>query len=167
MERDDLLLLLGYNRWANDRVLAACRGLTPEQLLAPAAVSFTNLLGTLAHVLGSEQAWRLRLQTGVSPERMLSARDFAGLDDLEALSQREAAALRAFVESLGPDDPQRWVEYTTTSGERQGSTLWRALAHLVNHGTQFRGEAGAALAVLGHSPGDLDFLLYQRETDQR
>lgn len=166
MDRNDLILLFEYNRWANARVLSACQGLTPDQLLAPAPVSFTSLMGTLAHILAAEQAWRLRLQQGTSPERLLNARDFTGLEDLTALFEREAAAMQAFVESLGPGDPQRRVEYTTTSGKRQSSTLWHALAHVVNHGTQFRAEAGAALAVLGHSPGDLDFIIYQRETDQ-
>ena len=43
------------------------------------------------------------------------------------------------------------------------NVLWNLLAHVVNHGTQFRGEAGVALAAYGQSPGDLDLLLFFRE----
>jgi uncharacterized damage-inducible protein DinB len=167
MEKSDLVLLYAYNRWANARVLEACRRLTWEQLVASIPASFGSLIGTLAHILGAEITWRRRMQEGISPDRMVSARDFSTLEELVALWQEEENKMRAFVESLRDEDLVRWVEYTRTSGEPQGSTLWKALVHLVNHGTQFRGEAGAALAAFGQSPGDLDLILYLRESDQR
>jgi uncharacterized damage-inducible protein DinB len=38
------------------------------------------------------------------------------------------------------------------------------MAHLVNHGTQHRSEAAAMLTEYGYSPGDIDFIIYLRET---
>ena len=34
------------------------------------------------------------------------------------------------------------------------------MAHLVNHGAQHKTEAAAILTGLGHSPGDIDLILY-------
>jgi uncharacterized damage-inducible protein DinB len=167
MQRDDLLLFFDYNAWANQRVLAACRGLTSAQLHAPAQCSFGSLMGTLAHIYAAERAWRLRLQEGVSPGALPGGADFATLTALETAWAGETAALRAFVAGLDDAGLVCWVEYTTTSGGPQGSTLWRALVHVALHGTQFRAEAGAVLAALGRSPGDLDFILFLRETGQR
>jgi uncharacterized damage-inducible protein DinB len=40
-----------------------------------------------------------------------------------------------------------------------GNTLkvWQVIFHVVNHGTQHRGEAAAILTGYNHSPGELDF----------
>ena len=42
----------------------------------------------------------------------------------------------------------------------EGISLWQALAHVVNHGTQHRSEAAVLLTAAGHSPGDLDMVDY-------
>jgi uncharacterized damage-inducible protein DinB len=167
MEKSDLVMLYAYNRWANAKVREASGHVTVEQLFAPVPVSFSSLMATLAHILGTELTWRARLQERISPARVLAAADFPTWEALANRWRDEEARMQAFVEGLDGEDLNRWVEFTTTSGKPQGTTLWKALAHVVNHGTQFRAEAGVALTAFGQSPGDLDLLLYLRETDQR
>ena len=167
MDKNDLLLLFGYNRWANTRVLNACAELPAEALVVPAQVSFGSIMGTLAHILGAEIAWRQRLQEGISPTRLPDAADYPDLQTLISCWKEEEAAMQRFIEGLDEASATRVVEFTTLSGKPQQSTLWKALAHVVNHGTAFRAEAGAALGALGHSPGDLDLIGYLREIDQR
>lgn len=167
MDKKDLQLLFEYNRWANARVLAACRALAPEQLHAPAQCSFGSLMGTLAHIYGAERFWRLRLQEGISPAALPTGADFPSLAELDERWAEEQQRMRFFIDALTTKGLNRWVEYFTTTGRPQASTLWKALAHVAVHGAQFRAEAGAVLGGLGYSPGDLDFILFLRETDQR
>ena len=44
--------------------------------------------------------------------------------------------------------------------EQEGISLWQALAHVVNHGTQHRSEVAVLLTAAGNSPGDLDMIDY-------
>ena len=55
------------------------------------------------------------------------------------------------------------LPYKTTQGVPFENVLWHLLVHVVNHGTQFRGEAAVALTEYGQSPGDLDLLAFLRE----
>lgn len=167
MNPEDLQLLFAYNRWADAKVLDACKKLSQEQLFAAAPVSFGSLMGTLAHILGAAVNWRLRMQEGLSPTFILLEKDFPDLATLTTRWQEEETVMEQFIQSITPEHLNRYVEYTTMSGKLQGNTVWKALVHVVNHGTQFRGEAGVILTNFGHSPGDLDLLLYIRESDQR
>ncbi len=167
MRPGEINLLFAYNRWAQEKVLAACRGLSETELRRTTQASFGSLLGTLAHILGAEEVWRRRLQEGISPEQMVSPDDFAGLADLEAYWQSEAARLDGFVAGLDEAGLQRRARFRRIGGGFEEATVWKALVHVVMHGMQFRAEAGAILAGFGRSPGDIDLIYYLRETDQR
>ena len=162
MQKEGVLLLHDYNAWANARVLEAAAQVTASQFTAPAAVSFKSLRGTLVHVLSAERTWRLRCAEGVSPEAGLRQEEFTDVAALRDRWRAEESAMRAFLDGLNDADPLRTVGYTTTQGVAHQDVLWHLLLHVVNHGTQFRGEAGALLADYGHSPGDLDLILYLR-----
>jgi uncharacterized damage-inducible protein DinB len=162
MQQQGLLLLHDYNAWANARVLEAAAQVTPAQFTATAAVSFKSLRGTLVHVLSGERTWRLRCAEGVSPEAGIRQEEFPDLAALRDHWRDEEAAMRAFLHGLTDADALQTVGYTTTQGVAHQDILWHLIAHVVNHGTQFRGEAGALLADYGHSPGDLDLILYLR-----
>jgi uncharacterized damage-inducible protein DinB len=155
--------LLEYNYWANRRVLEASRQVPAEQYAAPAGLSHGSLRGTLAHILSAEIVWRLRCQEGLSPPALFTEQDFPTFEQLAARWSAEEQAMRTFLADLGDQDIQRPVSYHDTRGRPFATPLWQILAHVVNHGSQFRAEAGVGLAHLGHSPGDLDMIVFFRE----
>lgn len=162
MHKNDAILLLEYNRWANQRVLAAAKCLTAEEWTAPAPTSHGSVRGTLAHILGAEWVWRMRIQEGISPSGMPYENDYATFDSLAARMIEESEALLAFVNALPDGELNQVIRYARTSGEPYETPLWQILAHVVNHGTQFRSEASVILSQLSHSPGDLDFIYFVR-----
>jgi uncharacterized damage-inducible protein DinB len=163
MNKNDILTLYDYNYWANARVLQAAANVTPNQYTAPAGLSHGSLRGALAHTLSAEIVWRLRCAEGVSPSALPDEKDFSTVDVLRERWADEEQKMRAYLNSLTDEALNRIVHYKNTKGVPFENILWNLLAHVVNHGTQFRGEAGIALTAYRHSPGDLDLLAFFRE----
>jgi len=122
-----------------------------------------GLQETLVHALTAEWIWRRRCQEGVSPTALLNPADFPTLAALRTRWQAEERAMRAFVAGLGDQDLQKTIHYKSTGGVPHHNILWQILVQVVNHGTQTRSEAAVILTDYGHSPGDLDFIVYLRQ----
>jgi uncharacterized damage-inducible protein DinB len=167
MNKNDMLTLFDYNYWANARVLNAAAKLTPDQFTAPAGLSQGSVRGALVHILGAEIVWRLRCAEGVSLSALPTENAIPTVEVLRERWLDEEQKMRAYLNTLPDEALDQTVQYKTTKGVPHENVLWNLLAHVVNHGTQFRGEAGVALTAYGQSPGDLDLLLYFREKTAR
>ena len=162
MNIKDILLIYEYNYWANKRILASSANVTQEQFLAPASFPYGGLRGTLLHILDTEWGWRALFQSIDSASELLEA-DFPTIAAFEAHWREEETAMRAYLAGLSDEDMERHLIYTTDTGIKRDRILWHCLLHVVNHGTQHRGEAAALLTDFGHSPGDLDFTVFLNE----
>lgn len=162
MNTNDIRLLYQYNSWANARILNAAANITHEQFLAPASFPHGGLRGTLTHALFAEWIWRNRWK-GASPTERLKPEDFPTFESLRTRWQAEEKNLTEFVESLNDEQLNTPLNYKTTDGQPMQEVLWKMMAHVVNHGTQHRSEAAALLTDLGHSPGDIDLIIFLRE----
>ncbi len=160
-----LSTLIDYNYWANERILLAADRVSEAQFLAPARFSWGGLRGTLVHTLSAEWSWRLRWE-GVSPTAPLDPADFSTVSAVRSRWRAEQAALREFAGKLTEPALAQTVKYRRMSGGASAEPLWQLMIHLVNHGTQHRAEAAALLTEYGHSPGDLDFVVFVRERQE-
>lgn len=163
MKKNEIATLYQYNAWANARILNAASHLSAEQFLASAPFSYGGLRGTLVHTLFAEWIWRKRWE-GHSPTGWLMPEDFPTCDSLRMRWRTEETALLSFAENVSEEALDQRIHYNTTSGKPYENILWHLMLHLVNHGTQHRSEAAAMLTGFGHSPGDLDFILFLRES---
>jgi uncharacterized damage-inducible protein DinB len=164
VNKADIQVLYGCNRWSNARILDTVARLTEEQFLEPGTFPHGGLRGTLVHTLFAEWVWRMRWQ-GTPPAHgyRLKPEEFPTLAALRTRWTEEEVLLMDFVAGLTEETLQSELEYTSTEGGRHTRMLWETMAHLVTHGMQHRTEAATMLTAHGHSPGDIDLIVYLNE----
>lgn len=155
--------LFEYNYWASAKILLAALSLTDEQFTAPASFPNGSLRGTSRAYLSAEWIWRLRVDEGVYPATLLSQDDFPTFDDVISRFNQEEGKMREYLGRLPDSKLSEPVKYTHINGKECIQILWQILVHVVMHGMQHRAEAAAILTDFGHSPGDIDLIVYPRE----
>ncbi|HEY5731326.1 MAG TPA: DinB family protein [Anaerolineales bacterium] len=150
MNKSDVSALIAYNFWADARIFAACEQITTEEFTRKIVPNpgWDSLRGILVHVLDAEYGWRMNLEARDASE-ILEGDKFANVMELRNRWNAEHVA---------------WLESEAVLREEilkasRGNTLkvWQVIFHVVNHGTQHRGEAAAILTGYNHSPGEFDF----------
>ena len=82
------------------------------------------------------------------------------MESIRARWAKEESKLMNFVSNLTDEILYRKIKYVSTEGFHHERILWECMMHLVNHGTQHKTEAAAILTSIGHSPGDIDLIVY-------
>jgi uncharacterized damage-inducible protein DinB len=147
--------LVAYNQWANEKILKAIDGMTPEELAQPVDAYMGSVARNLQHMLLATRVWLARWQGETPP----------ALTEPVTGPWREAyarthAEFREFVEPLTDADADRVVEYKDSKGNPFAVPLDQLITHVVNHGTHHRAETGMLLERRGRSPGDMDYVYY-------
>ena len=163
MNKADVAMLIAYNDWATQRVLAAAMNLSPGQFGSVPAGHPASLQALLVHVLSAERVWRVRFETAASPEP-LRPDAFPTVAALRQGWQDEQQARGTYLATLDDRLLDEQIQFRRHSGELSAPFVrWHLLMQLITHGVSHRSEAAALLTVYGHSPGDLDFLVYLLE----
>ncbi len=155
MDRQDIVTLYDYNRWANTRIFDAVETLDDTAFLTDLKNSFPSVRDTLAHILGAEWIWLLRWK-GESPTKLLGANEFptaTGLRERFVAVDKERGA---FLASVAGERLQQPFDYRDLAGNRLRLLLVQSLQHVVNHGTYHRGQVTTMLRQLGATPVSTD-----------
>jgi uncharacterized damage-inducible protein DinB len=156
--QDDVVALFAYDRWANARVLDACRKLTAEQYAAEPAPGWSSVRSTVYHI-----AWvtdlHLRTLAGAPDDGTPAEADLATADDAARLLER---AYRRFEELRPTLTPERLNAVLTLRAVGRTFTLprWAMLRHTVNHSTYHRGQVASKLKRFGIEPPNTDFFFW-------
>jgi uncharacterized damage-inducible protein DinB len=165
-------VLFAYNSWANELVLSqAARVSETEYYASFPGLSFGSLHATLVHIFVAELVWLARWKGHLPPEPLKDARhadelartEIKTFQDLRLEWPEQEEQLDAFLARLRDEDVDKPLRYETQYGEPNEQPLSQLMAHVINHGTQFRAEAAVRLTQLGHSPGDFDLIVYIRQ----
>ena len=150
MSVEEIRDLFAYDRWATERLLRALDGIDEETWTRSEVIDERGLGGILIHMLGAYQRWR----HGLADDGIEARPEREPLPSPAELRERwgiEWPAMEAFLASI--DDA--WL-----ARDDEGVGFAWMLRHLANHSTQHRAEAAVLLSQAGHSPGDLDLIVW-------
>jgi uncharacterized damage-inducible protein DinB len=153
--QDDILALFAYDRWANTKVLDACRKLTAEQYVAEPVPGWSSVRSTISHIALATQ-FNLGPLAGAPDDRIPTEADLATVDDAAQLLER---AYRRF-EELRPTLTPEWLNTVLTLraiGRTFTLPQWAILRHIVNHSTYHRGQVASKLKRFGIEQPITDF----------
>jgi len=144
-----LAAMFEHNRWANEQLLEACRGLTAGQLATSVDGGYGELGATLAHIASGDAFYALLL-TGWRPATAWQQDEpFPGVDELLEVVRQTGARLREAATSIDGDEPiQR------DPGELIPASV--ILVQAINHGNEHRAQAATILTQLGITPPQID-----------
>jgi len=158
---DDFTSLFAFNRWANAKMLDACRKLSPEQYVAEPAPGWASVRFTVWHIAVVTDGWLGTLANDPDDSRPTEA-ELATPDDAGRLLHR---AYRRFDELLPTLTTERLAAPATI--KRRGRTVtlppWAVLRHVVNHTTYHRGQVASKLKRFGVQQPESDFIYWALE----
>jgi uncharacterized damage-inducible protein DinB len=112
-----------------------------------------------AHVAAAEHVWLARLKHRPQEYPVWPDLDLA---TSAALAARTAAELRHYVDSLGPADHEREVEYVNSAGRRFRDRVDDILLHVAMHGAYHRGQIALVTRQGGGEPASTDYIAFVR-----
>lgn len=140
--------LFRHNRWANERILEACRDLSDEQRATSVEGTYGELGYTLIHIVRGESFYVALLTGWEPPVRWEIPGPWPGID---VLLERSAFTGDRLCELAEQADPDALVD----RGDAQIPTSV-VLLQAINHGTEHRAQVATILTQLGIEPPLID-----------
>jgi uncharacterized damage-inducible protein DinB len=161
MLKDWLLDLYDYTCWGRDKMLDTAALLTAEQFDQETRFPIHTAKETLVHTMSAEFAYRMRCN-GLRYQNYTKDQ-FADVAALRAQWQAEEALMRTYLAEVGEADLQSEVTYWTPAGEEVVRVRLALLNQLFLHSMQHRAEVAQMLTEFGHSPGNIDYVVFVDE----
>ena len=161
--QDDIVALFAYDRWANRKVLDACRKLTAEQYVAEPVPGWSSVRSTISHIaLATEFNLRTLADDSDPDDRIPTEAELVTVDDVAQMLER---AYRRFEELRPTLTPERLDTLLTLHAIGRTFTLprWAILRHIVNHASYHRGQVASKLKRFGIEPPNTDFFFWMIE----
>jgi uncharacterized damage-inducible protein DinB len=156
--------LIKYTLWADRTVVNALAGVGEEDLVRPTGASFDSVLGTMAHILGSERMWLSRFIGNPLPA-LPGIADYPDHATLRAGFDELRFEMEMFMAGLSDEQLQAELTWTNRQGDTFTRPLWQPVLHLCNHSTYHRGQLASMLRQLGYQPVGTDLIYFLIDRD--
>jgi uncharacterized damage-inducible protein DinB len=159
--KDDFASLYAFNRWANTKMLDACRKLTPEQYTAEPVPGWSSIRSTVYHIVVVTDGW-LRALADDPDQSFPTEAEVPTIDDAARILERAYKTFDSLLPTLSPErlnTPREFRRRTRTFV----SPPWLVLRHVVNHTTYHRGQVASKLKRFGIQQPETDMVFWALE----
>ncbi|MBT8765355.1 DinB family protein [Metapseudomonas boanensis] len=156
--------LLAYHGWAFQRLLESLQQVDDTAYHAPCGLFFSSLHGTLNHLAVVDRIWLARVRQEPAPFDRLDAEAVADRQLLPTYLAEGVSAWQVVLTRHDDDSLTQPLVYRNMRGEPQQRSLAEIITHVVNHGTHHRGQASAALSMMGLETPAMDFIYFKPES---
>ena len=156
--------LYAYNKWANDKIIGLCDGLSDAQLDQPKEMGMGTLRATLFHILTADVVWVERWES--SPWREFP-NDPAGKSIAEIAQSLDEVGRRRLdlIQQHQPDHWNATIKYQDSKKTEYSHQLHDLLLHVWIHGIHHRAQALNYLKQFDRTiPAGIDWLFYKLAT---
>lgn len=151
--------MYGFSCWGRDRILNTAEAINSSQFDQETRFPHNTVRRTLVHVLSAEYSYRIRCQQ--KPKAGLEEEQFPDLKSIWEYWISEEREMRNYLSKLADADLPELVRYQTSSGDEFERSRLVILTQLFFHSMQHRSELAQMLTEFGHSPGDIDYIVYR------
>jgi uncharacterized damage-inducible protein DinB len=160
--QDSYESLYAFNRWANNKMLAACRQLSQEKYDAEPVAGVKSIRATVYHIAVVTEGW-LRALAGDPGQSLPPEDELKTPDDAARILERAYQVLDRLLPVLTPS-----FLTTPRAFQRRSGTFmvppWLVLRHVVNHTTYHRGQVASKLKCFGIQQAETDMVYWARES---
>src|SRR5438309_454355 len=164
--QDDFVALFTYDRWANRKVLDACRKLTAEQYVAEPVPGWSSVRSTVYHIALVTEI-HLRTLAGDPNDSIPTEAELATVDDAGPVAGACLSSLRGASADVDAGAAQHRRHAAPARPNRNAAAVGDAAPHCQSFDLSPRAGGGQAQAVRGRTAVDGFLLLGDRADSAR
>lgn len=159
---DHIRLLWDYNYWAHHKLLDCLETVSQENFVKSVPYSMGSLHEQVVHTMWAEAVWLSRSQHGIT-FTYYKPSDYPTIASIRQQWANIESDWRKFLAELSESDLERRIEVTSTEGTKFIDILAQMLLHVVNHGTDHRGQMLRIIHDFGGETFEQGISFYLRE----
>ncbi|MGH2319610.1 DinB family protein [Planococcus sp. SE5232] len=153
--------LFSYHKWATLACLEHVQTIGEEIYQKEGANSFASIEATIAHVIGVEKLWLLRMNGVKKP--VFEHFDVATTELAIEAFMLLHAEMELYFASLSEQQWQEVLHYQNMRGDDFSTSREEMLFTVINHASYHRGQITSFLRQFGKEGIPLDYIYYQKQ----